>query len=194
MILINSGSIGEFVKMKNTKLQRLEEKFSLAQTLVEDLSTLVEDIPLDDFLPIEYSTEGALAELKPNESIIDLNQMKMDFQIVRQNILKVVNSGNRILEEVSVVDISDLKPSHIVALAQLQTALGQNISLLLNSYKEIAIIEKSRMQPVKGTSKEVPNVNGDLNQTNINLFSGSSAQLLELISNQGKVIDVVDVS
>jgi len=119
----------------------------------------------------------------------------MDFQIVRQNIMKVVNAGNRILDGVSVVELDDLKPSHLMALAQLQTALGSNIQLLLSSYKDIAAIEKSRQQPApKGTPKDVPNVNGDLNQT-INVFSGSTADLLSIIQGQGngKIVDVSSI-
>jgi len=51
--------------MKNEKLQRLEEKFSLAQTLVEDLSELVDDFSTDDLLPAPYETGGELVEYKP---------------------------------------------------------------------------------------------------------------------------------
>ena len=168
----------------------METKFNLAQTLVEDLSELVDDFSTDEFIPIEYES-GEVACVTSPDSILDLSQLKMDFQIVRQNIMKVVAAGNRILDGVSVLDLDDLKPSHLMALAQLQTALGSNISLLLNSYKDIAAIEKSRVV-AKPKPNEVPNVSGNLTQNNITVYGGSTAELLSIINGQ-KVDTLIDV-
>ena len=167
--------------MKSTKLQNLEQKFNLAQTLVDDLSGLVDDLTTDEFIPMVLE-EGGELETIPSDSILNLNELKMDFQLVRQNIMKVVAAGNRILDGVSVLDLDDLKPMHLTALAQLQTALGSNIALLLASYKDIAAIEKARQTPApKGNSKEVPS---NMTQNNVNIFSGSTADLLTLINSQ----------
>lgn len=173
--------------MKSTKLENLEKKFNMAQSLVEDLSSLVDDMPLDNFVPMNLDDEENLPAFNPNESMMDMRQLKMDFQIARQNIMKVVACGNRIMEEVSEIDLSDLKGSHIQALAQLQTALGANIKLILEFYKDLAAIEKLRQPPVqKNVPKDVPNIAGDVSQTNINVFGGSTAELLSIIQSQGQ--------
>jgi hypothetical protein len=173
--------------MKSEKLERLEKKFNLAQILVEELSEL-DETPSDN-LPMSVDS-GELEPYDGSSSLIDYNQLRSDFQLVRQNVLKVVNSGNRILEEVSVLDISDLKGSQIQALAQLQAALGSNIKLMMEIYKDIVTIEKAKETKKETPTKEAPSINGNVSQTNI-LFSGSSSDLLNLISSQNNIVDVV---
>jgi len=77
-----------------------------------------------------------------------------------------------------------------MALAQLQTALGSNIKLLMDCYKDIAVIEKSRKQTVVASTVNtggVPIVQHNEN----NIFVGSGDQLLKFINEtSAKIIEV----
>ena len=108
-----------------------------------------------------------------------MDSLKQDFLLVRNNIIKLINTGQRILDAVSVLDVSDIKASQLQAIAQLQTALGQNIRSLVATYKEIAEIEKLRIRETK--VEATPNINTGTVTTNNIVFSGDSSQLLDLI-------------
>ena len=161
-----------------TKLQNLEKKFSMAETLVEELTTVMEDIQqetLPEPIPI--------IEEEKNETVLSMDSLRQDFLLVRNNIIKLVNTGQRILDSVSVLELEDLKASQLDALSNLQATLGNNLQLLISIYKDISIIEKSRQKPVSKITEQVPVVNGNVTNNQI-MFSGSSAQLLELINTQ----------
>jgi hypothetical protein len=170
--------------MKNTKLQNLEKKFGMATSLVEDLDDAISELNIEDNLPeIGKPTDGVVA---PEESIMDMSSLRQDFSLVRANVLKLVHAGQKILDKAGELDLADLKPSHIEALASLQSTIGNNLKLMMDIYKDIASIEKSRVRaPVKQDLVQ-SNVNtGQITNNNI-LFTGSSADLMELINNQGK--------
>lgn len=166
--------------MKSTKLERLEEKFNLASEIIEDLDNLVEDLNLEKGLPIEFESKD-LVEIK-NEELLNINQLKADFQLIRQNVMSVVAAGNKILKDVGTLDLGDLKASQLQALAQLQTALGMNIRLMMDIWKDLCVIEKSREKKNSVTPEQGVNViNGNVNNTQV-LFQGSSSELLKLIN------------
>ena len=174
--------------MKNTKLQNLEKKFGMATSLVEDLDEAISSLDIeDDTLPaICPPVEG---EVAVEISIMDMNSLRQDFSLVRSNVLKLVTAGQKILDKAGELDLSDLKPSHIEALSSLQNSIGSNLKLMMDIYKDIASIEKSRYRPPAKQELVQSNVNtGQINNTNI-MFTGSSSDLMALINNQGKTVD-----
>jgi hypothetical protein len=157
-----------------TRLQSLEKKFSLAETLVEELDSCIQEFELDtDYTP---STEVIDAD----KSILDMGMLKQDFGMIRSNIVKLVATGQRILESASELDIGDLKASQLDALSNLQATIGSNLQLMMNIYESIAKIEKSRQKPTpKSTPEQLTAINGNVVNNNI-AFSGSSSELLQL--------------
>ena len=164
----------------NNKLVNLQSKFNLAETLIEELDSCIQEFP--ELLPEEISTD------EPEKSILNMNQLKTDFGLMLANVKKLIMSGQRILDQTSNLDISDLKPSQIDALANLQGTIGSNIKLMMEMYKDIAVIEKTRQKAVpKNQPESLTAVNGNVTNNNI-VFSGSSADLLTLINNSVKEI------
>lgn len=156
---------------KVERMRSLEDKFNLAETLVEELDELIEDVSVglensDDNLPMAVEGFG----------IMNIETLKQDFMLARNNIIKLISTGQRILDQASVLDVSDLKASQLEALATLQSTLGANLKLLLEIYKDIAAIEKSRGNPSQA------NVNNGSVTTNNIVFTGSSSDLLKLIN------------
>jgi hypothetical protein len=168
------------------KLKNLEKKFDLAESLVEELECIVADIETDTPTPAVIEATP-VAVIEEPESILSMSSLKQDFALVRTNVIKLVHTGQRILDSTSVLDISDLKASHLEALATLQSTLGSNLKLLMDIYKDIAAIEKSRAKAIPPSEQNAPAAinNGTVNNNNI-VFSGSSSELLSLINSQLK--------
>src|SRR5208337_1053178 len=120
--------------MESNKIKKLEDQFSMATSLVTDLEVLVQEID-ENQLEIVDTTTGEITNC--DQSILNLVMLKQDFTLVRNNIIKVVLAGQRILESASNIGFDEIKAGHIMALAQLQTALGSNIKLLMDCYKDI---------------------------------------------------------
>jgi hypothetical protein len=173
--------------MESNKIKKLEDQFNMATSLVTDLETLVKDIDENQLEIVDTST-GEITNC--DESIMNLVMLKQDFTLVRNNIIKVVLAGQRILESASNIGFDEIKAGQIMALAQLQTALGSNIKLLMDCYKDIAVIEKSRKQTVVASTVNtggVPIVQHNEN----NIFVGSGDQLLKFINEtSAKIIEV----
>ena len=163
-------------------LENLETKFGMAKSLVDDLSELVEEFTSNDLIVLP--NEQNLPTTIDDSPMINIGFLKQDFQLVRQNIIKLVNSGQRILDEACELDLSDMKPSTLSALSELQSTIGNNLKLLIDMYKTMTDIEKN-VKPTKGNINE--SSSGIVNNTQNNvIFAGSSSALLELIPNQNK--------
>jgi len=163
---------------KSKKLQQLEAKFGLAENLIEELSSTIEDITTTELSVIE---ENSVSECdKKDDEILNVTSLKQDFMLIRNNLIKLINTGQRILEGASVLDISDLKPSHLESLSNLQSVLGNNMKMLIELYQTINNIEKTRQKALPKQEQNPTNINN----TNNNLFVGNSADLLKLLNEQ----------
>jgi hypothetical protein len=159
--------------MKSQKLENLEKRFGLAEQLMEELDGVIENIGLD------LQPEEIMLPTTPDQSIMNMGLLAQDFMMARNNIMKLISTGQKILDSASVLDIGDLKASQLEALSNLQTTIGNNIKLLMDIYKDIAAIEKTRQKPVTKTETNPAQVSNTVNQ---NLFVGSSSDLLKLIN------------
>jgi hypothetical protein len=167
--------------MSNTKLDNLSKKFNLAENLVDELSIVIDDITATELLPCPTEVSGEVALVEA--SILDMGLLKQDFLLMRNNIMKLIHSGQRILDSASVLDIADLKASQLEALATLQGSLATSIKLLMDCYQSLAAIEKSRKPSVKAIKETQAVNNGTVNNNQI-CFSGSSSDLLKIINSQ----------
>lgn len=167
---------------KQDQIRSLEERFNIAESLVEELDCIV-----DDLVPVTRSLHSNEMDNNLDIVVMDVQSLKQDFQLVRNNIIKLVGSGQRILDSASQIDIEDLKASQLDALANLQSTLGNNLKLLIDIYKDLAAIEKSRQKPVAKDNIVPENVvNGNVTNNQI-LFTGDSNALLKLINEQSSV-------
>lgn len=165
--------------MKSEKLQNLEKKFNLAENLVEELSTVIEEITTTELLPTPVPVAGEV--VVEEASVMDMTLLKQDFVLMRNAIIKLIGTGQRILDQASVLDIADLKASQLDALSNLQTTLGTNIKSLMDCYEAITRIEKNRQKPVPKQAPSENINNGSVTNNNI-VFSGSSSDLLAIIN------------
>jgi hypothetical protein len=166
---------------KSLKLERLEKKFNVATKLIEDLDDI--SIEFEENIKTDISIPS-VGEIAIQEEIFTVNQLKQDFLMIRQNIMSLITKGQRILDQVSILELSELKPSQIDAMSNLQAVIGGNLKLLISVYKEVSEIEKLRQKQLP--VNETGNINmGTVNTNNI-VFTGSPNDLLDFIASQKK--------
>lgn len=154
--------------MLNKKFENLEKKFGMVTDVLEEL-----EIEVVEEHPLQVVTENT-------DNIFSIDSLKQDFVMVRDNIIKLVTTGQRILDTASILDVSDMKASQLQALAEMQTTIGNNLKLLISIYKEITDIEKSRSKNEVPNTSQVANV-GVINNNNNIVFNGTNTELLDLI-------------
>ena len=159
------------------KFEALEKKLGIASELIDELN-----IPEQDIILPELTTLPSTDIIEKEDfKVFELENLKSDFLLLRQNVLKLVNTGQRILDSASLIDIADMNPNMLKSLAEIQNSLGNNLNLLVNMYKSIAEIETSRNKHSKNKQLEPTAINtGSITNNNI-VFSGSSSALLDLI-------------
>lgn len=170
---------------KQIDFGKLEEKLNVASSLA---SCLVQELEIETTeLEIIPPTEAELMTVDGNNEVFSTDSLKSDFIMIRQNVMKLITTGQKILESASVLDIGDLKAAQLTALSQLQMTLGSNMKLMVDLYKEICEIEKMRM----GISGKIPDgsmkqLNSGNTVTNNIVFSGDTSSLLDIIKENHK--------
>jgi hypothetical protein len=169
----------------NKQFEALEKKLNIASTLIDELQ--IEDyevvLPSDSNMMLELSEThpvGVAVEESTLE-IFTLETLKSDFAVIRQSVLKLIATGQRILESASVLDPADIKPATLTALSQMQVALGSHMQMLLSIYEQVAKIELTRSKTKAPATTNQP-AGGLVNQGTVNnnniIFSGDTNQLL----------------
>lgn len=152
----------------NKKLENLEKKLGIATSLVQELTVEVEELPV-----------AVIEETEANQ-VFSIETLKTDFFLARNSLIKLIATGQRVLDTASVIDVSDMKASQLTALSEMQSKIGGNIKLLMDCYKIIVEIEKLRQKDAK-VLQAPSNVNMGQVTTNNIMFSGSSEELLTMI-------------
>lgn len=164
----------------NKKLENLERKLNIA-------SDLIKEFEIDENLPVEINDAPVPAVYengKIDNDVFEIDNLKSDFMLIRQNVLKLINMGQRFMETVSLVDPSDLKASQIQAISGMHETLGNNLKLLIDLYKQIADIEtlrNKRSSKIASEANQTISTGNTITNHNQILFAGSSNDLLTAI-------------
>ena len=177
---------------RKSKTQKLEELFDTVETEISHMDDGMKTISLDpdQWEPVgedgdEFQERTMIGE--ELEETVDIpltddcseifsnRDLKKDYMLVRRNLLRLVNSGQNILSAAAMSDLSDLKASQVMAFAQLQSAVGNNLKLLMETYQMITGVESERMKMRGEMLPEGTTIN---QQQNI-IFKGSTADLMK---------------
>jgi hypothetical protein len=168
----------------------LEQKLNIASSLIEELT--IDDC--DVFLPdatVESTTTTIATVGEPNNEVFATDTLKTDFAMIRQNVMKLIATGQRIVESASMIDVSDMTPQYLKSMSELQQTLGNNLKLLVELYSQVANIEKTRDRSKdKKQQAEVPSLvnQGSITNNNNLVFTGDTSELLEIIKQNQKQI------
>jgi hypothetical protein len=143
-------------------IQKLEEKFNLE---TQKTNEIVEKI--------DNEITSVDTEI-PEEQLFSFEQLKNDYLMIRQELMKLIQLGQKILSSAADLEIYDLKAGQLMALAQLQDSVSKNLELMIDIYKKLTEIKKN-LEPQKEEKKEEK-----FNIQNA-IFTGSTAELLKMI-------------
>ena len=134
------------------KLNILTEKFNLSNEMVLSGDDIIEDvkkktdlIELNSGAPKLNETIDVEIEQEFNTSLVlelvNLKAMVEDFEYIRETLKETTDNGRRVLNKVT-IDLldsdEDQRASLILSFAELNSAVGKNMSLYMDSYKQIS--------------------------------------------------------
>ena len=176
------------------KLNKLTEKFNLSNEMVLSGDDIIEDvkkktdlIELNSGVPKLNETIDVEIEQEFNTSLVlelvNLKAMVEDFEYIRETLKETTDNGRRVLNKVT-IDLldsdEDQRASLILSFAELNSAVGKNMSLYMDSYKQISNVLVNLDKIIKNVNKTKPaNV---VNNTQVNISSTEQISTAELLN------------
>ena len=176
------------------KLNELTEKFNLSNEMVLSGDDIIEDvkkktdlIELNSGVPKLNETIEVEIEQEFNTSLVlelvNLKAMVEDFEYIRETLKETTDNGRRVLNKVT-IDLldsdEDQRASLILSFAELNSAVGKNMSLYIDSYKQISNVLVNLDKIIKNVNKTKPaNV---VNNTQVNISSTEQISTAELLN------------
>ena len=187
----------DFTDKANTlanKLNKLTEKFNLSNEMVLSGDDIIDDvkkktdlIELNSGAPKLNETIDVEIEQEFNTSLVlelvNLKAMVEDFEYIRETLKETTDNGRRVLNKVT-IDLldsdDDQRASLILSFAELNSAVGKNMSLYMDSYKQISNVLVNLDKIIKNVNKTKPaNV---VNNTQVNISSTEQISTAELLN------------
>lgn len=176
------------------KMNELTSKFNLSEEMVLAGDDIIEDVKkktdIIDLSNKKPSLKNVVeAEIEPEFNttlvleLINLQAMTEDFQYIRETLKETTDNGRRVLEKVT-IDLLDSdeeqRASLIMSFAELNAAVGKNMSLYMDSYKQISNVLVNLDKIIKNVnSKPVASV---VNNTQVNINSTEQISTAELLN------------
>ena len=171
------------------KLNILTKKFNLSEEMVLEGEDIIEDVKKKtDIIDLKTSTIKTDLTIEPefNSSLVlelvNLQAMVEDFQYIRETLKETTDNGRRVLEKVT-IDLLDSedeqRASLIMSFAELNSAVGKNMSLYMDSYKQISNVLVNLDKIIKNVNKNSPSV---VNNTQVNISSTEPINTAELLN------------
>jgi hypothetical protein len=144
------------------KMNKLSEKFNIAEEMVVTGDDVVDYVKEKTDHITLYSED-----LMPNE-IVNLENMVHDFKYIRETLKETTENGRRVLSSVT-LDLldsdDDKRAALIMSFAELNKAVGDNMKLYMQSYKDISSTLLNLDKIKNNNQAEVKNVTNNLNIT-----------------------------
>lgn len=176
------------------KMNELTEKFNLSNEMVlsgddiiEDVKKKTELIDLNSGTPKLNETIEVEIEQEFNSSLVlelvNLKAMVEDFEYIRETLKETTDNGRRVLNKVT-IDLLDSddeqRASLILSFAELNSAVGKNMSLYMDSYKQISNVLVNLDKIIKNVNKNKPT--SVVNNTQVNINSTEQISTAELLN------------
>ena len=176
------------------KLNELTEKFNLSNEMVLSGDDIIEDvkkktdlIELNSGVPKLNETIEVDIEQEFNTSLVlelvNLKAMVEDFEYIRETLKETTDNGRRVLNKVT-IDLldsdEDQRASLILSFAELNSAVGKNMSLYMDSYKQISTVLVNLDKIIKNVNKTKPA--SVVNNTQVNISSTEQISTAELLN------------
>ena len=176
------------------KLNELTEKFNLSNEMVLSGDDIIEDVKkktelidlnsgtpkLNDAIEVEIEQEFNSSLVL---ELVNLKAMVEDFEYIRETLKETTDNGRRVLNKVT-IDLLDSddeqRASLILSFAELNSAVGKNMSLYMDSYKQISNVLVNLDKIIKNVNKNKPT--SVVNNTQVNINSTEQISTAELLN------------
>lgn len=174
------------------KMNELTAKFNLSEEMVISGEDIIEDVKKKtDIIDLSSGKVKVIdAEIEPefNSAIVlelvNLQAMVEDFQYIRETLKETTDNGRRVLNKVT-IDLLDTEEDQRAALitsfAELNSAVGKNMSLYMDSYKQISNVLVNLDKIIKNTNSRTP-TNSVVNNTQVNITSAEQISTADLLN------------
>lgn len=174
------------------KMNELTEKFSLSEEMVLSGEDIIEDVKKKTDLVDLSSGKAQLVnvDIEPEFNsalileLVNLNAMVEDFEYIRETLKETTDNGRRVLNKVT-LDLLDSEDDQraplITSFAELNSAVGKNMSLYMDSYKQISNVLVNLDKIIKNTNSKSP-ASSVVNNTQVNITSTESVSTAELLN------------
>ena len=176
------------------KMNELTEKFNLSNEMVLSGDDIIEDVKkktelidlnsgtpkLNDAIEVEIEQEFNSSLVL---ELVNLKAMVEDFEYIRETLKETTDNGRRVLNKVT-IDLLDSddeqRASLILSFAELNSAVGKNMSLYMDSYKQISNVLVNLDKIIKNVNKNKPT--SVVNNTQVNINSTEQISTAELLN------------
>ncbi len=178
------------------KMNELTQKFDLSHEMVISGDDIIEDvkkktdmIDLSSGKPKIISAIDVEVEQEFNTSLVlelvDLQAMVDDFQYIRETLKETTDNGRSVLNKVT-IDLLDSdedgRASLILSFAELNAAVGKNMQLYMESYKNISVVLGNVDKIIKNTNVRTPSGASVVNNTQVNITSTEAVSTADLLN------------
>lgn len=178
------------------KMNELTQKFDLSHEMVISGDDIIEDvkkktdmIDLSSGKPKIIPTIDVEVEQEFNTSLVlelvDLQAMVDDFQYIRETLKETTDNGRSVLNKVT-IDLLDSdedgRASLILSFAELNAAVGKNMQLYMESYKNISVVLGNVDKIIKNTNVRTPSGASVVNNTQVNITSTEAVSTADLLN------------
>lgn len=175
------------------KMNSLTEKFNLSEEMVISGDDIIEDVKKKtDIIDL---TSGAVkiidAEIEPEFNtalvleLVNLQAMVEDFQYIRETLKETTDNGRRVLNKVT-LDLLDSEDEQraplITSFAELNSAVGKNMQLYMDSYKNISVVLGNVDKIIKNSNIRTPSGASVINNTQVNITSTEQISTADLLN------------
>lgn len=174
------------------KMNELTAKFNLSEEMVISGEDIIEDVKKKtDIIDLSSGKAKVIdAEIEPEFNsalvleLVNLQAMVEDFQYIRETLKETTDNGRRVLNKVT-IDLLDTEEDQRAALitsfAELNSAVGKNMSLYMDSYKQISNVLVNLDKIIKNTNSRTP-TNSVVNNTQVNITSAEQISTADLLN------------
>ena len=174
---------------KTTKtLKRIEELLDVSQQTIDEVEISDEDLIVQEDqyeASDEYSDSlvGApntqiMSDPEGDLMLFERQELKKTFIEVKRNLQRLVAHGNTLMDQVSGVQLEELKASELSAISELSRTISDQLKMMIEVFKDIIQIEKD----LKSLGNPGPNIpeGTTVTQNNYN-FTGTTQDILRQI-------------
>lgn len=175
------------------KMNSLTEKFNLSEEMVISGDDIIEDVKKKTDI-IDLTSEAVKiidAEIEPEFNtalvleLVNLQAMVEDFQYIRETLKETTDNGRRVLNKVT-LDLLDSEDEQraplITSFAELNSAVGKNMQLYMDSYKNISVVLGNVDKIIKNSNIRTPSGASVINNTQVNITSTEQISTADLLN------------